>query len=121
MKVFGWLIPWWAYAIAAALAIGGAFSAGWQVRAWKCEAAQTKALKAQQIAFQKQLAQQQDESEQYEQERGAAREDSRERETEVRTIYKDRIVPGECAVPDDARRVLEQAVTDANRAAGQPG
>ena len=43
------------------------------------------------------------------------------REREIRTIYQDVPVPAGCAVPDDVRRVLSEAVAAGNAAAtGEP-
>lgn len=43
------------------------------------------------------------------------------REREIRTVFQDVLVPAECAAPDDARRVLAEAVAASNAAAtGQP-
>ncbi|QSR16086.1 hypothetical protein [Novosphingobium sp. KA1] len=57
----------------------------------------------------------------YEQEKPIAAAQSSVRESTLREIYKDRPVPADCAVPDAARSVLDNAVGAANaRAAGQP-
>lgn len=105
----------------AAAALVMAFLGGVKVESIIWKAHEADALKAQQIAFQKQLAKQQTESETYETERAKGQQDNRARQTEVRTIYRDRVVDPGCAVPDDARRLLQDATTGANRAAGQSG
>jgi hypothetical protein len=121
MRLLGWLIPWWVYGIAAAVALSGAFGVGWAVNGWRWEAKQAEALRDAQIAFQRQLQKQQDESEAYEQERERGRDESRARETEIRTIYRDRVAPAECEPPADAQRLLQGAVDSANADPGQSG
>ena len=57
----------------------------------------------------------------YEQEKPIAAAQSSVRESAIREIYKDRPVPADCAMPDAARSVLDNAVDAANaRASGQP-
>jgi hypothetical protein len=115
------ILPVWVKPAIAAVALAGAFSAGWVVNGWRWEAKQAEALRDAQIAFHKQLAQQQDEAEQYEQSREQARQDHLAREEQVRIIYRDRVVDPGCEPPDDAKRVLDEALRDANaRAAGEP-
>lgn len=120
LKLFG-LIPPWAYAIAAAVALSGAFYGGWQVRAWKCDAALTRALREAQIAFQAQLERQNDEASEYERERETNRLEGQARETEVRTIYRDRVVPAECEPDAAAVGVLQRALDSANADPAEPG
>lgn len=58
----------------------------------------------------------------YEQDQAAGTAEQHDREDRIRTIYRDRPVPGTCAAPDAARRVLDDAVAAANaRARGEPG
>lgn len=122
MKLLGWLVPWWAWAALAAVALSGAFSAGWTVRRWKDTAHEAQALKRAEIQFQARLRQQHQESQQYEQERETARQSGVDRQQAIRTVYRDRVVGPSCAAPDAVSRVLDDAVRDANaRAGGQPG
>ena len=113
-------LPVWAYAGAGSLLAGAL--AGWTVRDWKADSdaleAENKAH-AQFVAMSEALA---DQSLQYEhvaqQLRTAERAD---RET-IRTIYRDKIVPAECAADPRAVSLLSEAVTRANAAAaGQSG
>lgn len=120
MKLFGWLIPPWAYGIAAALALVGAFSGGWTVRRWKDTAHEVAALKAAEIAFRAQLDKQAKESTAYENEREQARQSSNARQDQIRTIYRDKAVPAVCAPDPVAVGLLQGAVDDANTAAGRP-
>lgn len=114
------IIPPWVKPAIAAVALVGAFSAGWTVNGWRWEAKQADALREQQEAFNRQLAKQDDIATEYEQSRERGRVQARDRETQVRTIYETVEVPGECAAPDSVRGVLSEAVASANTAAGQP-
>jgi hypothetical protein len=115
-------LPPWVYGAAALATIAVSFGAGWRVAAWRCEAARTEALEQQQEQFDRQLAQQQRESTEYERDRQTASVESRAREAEVRTIYRDIIVPAECEPPAGAVSVLNDAIRAANaRASGEPG
>lgn len=115
------IIPPWAYAVAAGVTFAAGFGTAWQVQQWRWHAHEAKALKAQQAAFQRQLDQQNQKATEYEAERETARVQSRERESTIRTIYRDRVVPADCEPPADARGVLDDALLRANaRASGQP-
>lgn len=110
------------WCLAGALAASvAAFGAGWQVRAWRCDAALSEALQQaekQRAALQAQVELQ---STNYEGERADASVDHTTRETTIRTIYRDIAVPADCAVPDAARSVLQGAIDRANaRSAGEP-
>jgi hypothetical protein len=105
-----------------AVALLGAFSAGWKIESLRWHAHEAKALKQAQAAFQKQLAKQNKEATSYEQERETARVEYVTREGQIRTIYKDRVVPAECAAPDAVRSLLADAIASANSSAtGKPG
>lgn len=121
MKLLGYLIPPWVWAALAAVALVGAFSSGWQVRSWKCAAAQKEALEQAQKRLEQQLAKQQDEAERYERNREQARVEYRDREGAIRTIYRDAPPNPDCGAPDGVRSVLDDAIRSANRSAGQPG
>lgn len=122
MALLSRLVPPWAWAAIAVTLLAAAFGAGWKVRAWRCEAARIELVERQQKQFDRQLAQQQRESEAYERDQLQARDASRRRETEIRTIYRDVPVPAECEPPADVRSVLDDSVRAANaRAAGQSG
>ena len=104
----------------AALLIAGA-AGGWQVRSWKCDAAISRTLKAAEKERARLQAIVETQSTSYERERSDATVTNTVREHELRTIYRDKVVPGECAVPDAAVGVLEQARLDANaRITGEP-
>jgi hypothetical protein len=110
------------------LAIGGAaalltgFVGGWQVRDWKCQAAQAEALEQADQQRDRLQRQVEDQATRHERDRADASRRAADHLQSYRTVYRDRLVPGDCAGPDDARRVLERAVADANaQAAGEPG
>lgn len=94
---------------------------GWTVRDWKADSDEAEAKEqafAQYTALTETLA---DQSLAYEVLAQSLRAgERRDRET-VREIYRDKIVPSDCAVPDAAIGVLSEAVNRANSAAaGQP-
>jgi hypothetical protein len=122
MKLLGWLIPWWAYAAIAAVALVAAFSAGWRIESLRWTAHEAKALSEAQKRFEAQLAKQNKEATTYERDRDTARQQNDARQQSIRTIYRDRPVPSDCAAPPDVRGLLDNAVREANaRASGQPG
>lgn len=103
------------------LAIGGAlaltiaaFAAGWQVRSWRCDAAMREYEQAVQAEMDKRQQRYDAVSAQYEAERTNGQQQHTTRVDRINTIYKDRIIPADCAVPDDVRRLLSEAVTSAN-------
>jgi len=101
----------WPLALAAVLA---AFIAGWQVRGWRCEASKLDTAEANAKAS----ADMQDTADTaatgYEQDRSQTYADHTVREETIRTIYRDRQVPGDCDIHADARRVLAEAIDAAN-------
>ena len=109
-------IPPWAYAGAALLSIGGGFVAGWKVQGWRCEAAQAEALREAAAALDKANRDITAISTRYEQEKADAAQTNHARTEQVRTIFRDRVVPADCAAPGDARRLLEQGVSEVNAA-----
>ena len=115
-------IPPQLLAIGAGAAILAGFAGGWQVRAWKCEAAIAMHIK--QDIKEAAVAQHTVDTAAtgYEQERADAKPRTQAREQAMRIIFRDRTVPSDCAVPDAARSVLDDAVREANaRASGEPG
>lgn len=103
------------YALPIALAGAGlAFVGGYKIRDWQCDAAAARELEANAI----ESARMQDAADTaatgYEQDRSQTYADHTVREETIRTIYRDRQVPGDCAVPDNAALVLDEAVRAAN-------
>lgn len=99
-----------------------AFGAGWQVREWRCEAAQTAALEA--------AAKNRDKAEdavgvtaaEYEVDRASVATQAARERVIVQEIYRDVEVPSDCAVDPAAVGVLERARERANAAtAGELG
>lgn len=94
---------------------------GWTVRDWKADSDEAKAKEAafaQYRALTDALA---DQSLAYETLAQSLRTAERTDRETIRTFYRDKIVPAECAVPDAAVGVLSEAVTRANSAAtGEP-
>ena len=112
-------LPLTAYIGGGALLIGAL--GGWTVRDWKADSDEAKAKDAaftQYRALSDALA---DQSLAYEVLAQSLRADERRDRETIREIYRDKIVPSECAVPADAVGVLSEAVTRANSAAaGKP-
>lgn len=113
--------PLWVKPAIAAVALVGAFSAGWTVQGWRWAAADAERLEAEVKAKDDQLARQDEIATDYEQSREQGRVEAHTRETTIREIYRDVEVPADCEPEPDALRVLDQAVDAANQRAGQPG
>lgn len=108
------------YVAAGALLIG--FGAGWQVQSWRWSASLLKVERAAVKQERRQQATVDQQSTNYETERSHDVQQQIVYQDRIRTIYKDRVIPGECAAPDDVVRVLTEAVAGANtRATGQSG
>lgn len=117
-------MPVWAlYAGGALLVTAVGFGTGWEVRSWKADSDKLAAVEAgiKQGKKDQQLADYQ--AGRYEDQRNDAQQAAVQRETEIRTIYRDHRVevPAECEPPAAALRVLDDAIGAANaQAAGQP-
>ena len=112
-------VPLWAYSAAGALLTGAL--AGWTVRDWKADSDTLEATEAewtQYKAFTETLA---DQSLQLEYTQQKLRYgERRDRET-IREIYRNVQVSADCAVPDAAVSLLNNAIGRANAAAaGEP-
>lgn len=113
-------LPPIAYAGAALLAVGGSFYAGWTAQGWRCSAFQKAALEAAQKAFDEQLSRQNQAATSHEMERSHAEAQTDALETQIRTIYQERIVEPDCAL--SSGELLRRSVEAANaRANGQSG
>lgn len=107
-------------AAAGALLIG--FGAGWYVESLRWDASLLRTVQAAQKVQKRQQGTVATQATIYETERTHEAAQHESRQQQIRTVYQDRIVPGECAVPDAGRRVLEQALERAAaRARGEPG
>ena len=111
--------PLWLYGGAGAL-LAGALG-GWTVRDWKAD---SDALKAEERAQREYVAVVQslaDQSLAYEALAQSLRASERTDRETIRTIYRDKIVPAECAADPAVARVLSEALARTNAAAsGQP-
>jgi hypothetical protein len=89
---------------------------GWTVRDWKADSdlleAENKA-QTEYVAVVQSLA---DQSLAYEVLAQSIRASERTDRETIREIYRDKVVPAECAVPADAVSLLDNAVLDANAA-----
>ena len=96
--------------------------AGWTVRDWKADSDEAEAERkafTQYTAMTEALA---DASLSYEVLAQNIRTSERKDRETIREIYRDKIIPAECAVPADAVSLLDNAIRDANTAAtGKPG
>ena len=101
-------------AIGLAVLMAGAFGTGWKVRSWRCDAALLEAERATDKARAALQEAVNDAAASYEQDRSEGHAASYTRQETIRTIYKDRSVNPDCAVLDDARSVLVEAVDAAN-------
>ena len=114
-------LPPWVYAAAAGALVLGSFGAGWKVRGWRCDAATAQALAQAAKERDRLTAQANTASAQYEATRAALGEIAPIEREKVRVIYADRQVPADCALPADARSLLDAARNRSNAAtAGQP-
>jgi len=112
-------MPIWAYIGGGALLMG--LLGGWTVRDWKADADLKKAQDALIIMKDKMQAKVDLKSEEYEQWRSEIEPSKIETRNTVREIYRDREIPAQCAVPDDAVGLLEAVRATTNSAAtGQP-
>ncbi len=112
-------ITWCVAAALATSALG--FGAGWQAHSWKADSAQLKTVKKETKAIDAQNAHSVAAAASYEKDKADA-ESVRERtNTEIRTIYRDRVVRADCDLDPAARGLLDQAIEAANqRTAGEP-
>jgi len=111
----------WCLAGAGAAAILGAWG-GWTVSDWRHDSAALVALNTATADAKAAAKNSRAQGDAYEKDKQNDQAQSTVRESRISTIYRDRLVPADCAVPDDAGSVLDNAIRAANaRAAGQPG
>ena len=107
------------YIGAGALLVGAL--GGWTVRDWKADSDALKAEKRAQTEYVAAVQMLADQSLAYEALAQSLRASERTDRETIRTIYRDKIVPAECAADPAVGRVLSEAVTRANAAAaGKP-
>lgn len=107
--------------IGAGIAIA-AFLAGWNVNGWRYQSREAKALETALAARDKANQRANSLAADYEALRTSLEYGSDRVQTEVRTIYRDRTINPDCAVPAGAAGLLDNARRDANAAiTGEPG
>lgn len=118
------MLVWALYLGGAALLVGSGFAGGWTVRDWKADSEELADVQAG-IELGKQQQELADfKAGRYEEDRDEREAAIRERDTEIRTIYRtEQIeVPTECEPPAGALRVLDDALRSANsQVTGQSG
>ena len=106
--------------IGAGIAIA-AFLAGWSVNGWRYQSREAKALETALAARDEANERANILAADYEALRASLEYQSDRVQTEVRTIYRDRTINPDCAVPAGAASLLDNARRDANAAiAGEP-
>jgi hypothetical protein len=111
----------WCLAGAGATLVVGAFG-GWTVRDWKRDSEVLSELSDATKAANASAQWMRDQGDAYEKDRQDDQSQSTVRESHISTIYRDVAVPADCAVPDAAGSVLDDAIAAANaRSAGQSG
>ena len=107
------------YSAGAALALG--LATGWVVRDWKADSDAVAAYEKAEKIRDRLQARYDSIALGYEADRSTSDSNSVIRQTELRTIYRDIPIDGDCAAPDAVRGLLENSVGEANsRAAGKP-
>jgi hypothetical protein len=98
------------------------FGAGWTANDWRHDSKALAALADATKAANDSAAYMRAQGDAYEKDRQDDQTQSTVRESTINTIYRDRPVPADCAVPADAGSVLDEAIAGANaRRTGQPG
>ena len=109
----------WLYGIGGAALFG--VVAGWTVRDWKADSDALAAQTAAQERYDALAEENSKKSLAYETLAQSIRQSERRDRVEIREIFRDVETPSDCAVPDSAIGVLDNAVNRANAAAtGQP-
>lgn len=107
------------YSAGAALALG--LATGWVVRDWKADSDAVAAYEKAEKIRDRLQARYDSIALGYETNRATSDSNSVIRQTELRTIYRDIPIDGDCAAPDSARSLLQDSVDEANsRIAGKP-
>jgi hypothetical protein len=113
-------VPWLAGGGAALLVLGA--WGGWTVCDWRHDSKALEALADATKATNEAAQHMRQQGDIYEKDRQDDQSQSTLRENRISTIYRDVAVPADCAVPDAAASVLDDAIGAANaRRSGQPG
>lgn len=107
------------YSALGSLACG--LATGWVIRDWKADADQVAAYEKAEKMRDRLQAKYDGLALGYEADRAVSDSNSIIRQTELRTIYRDVPIDGDCAAPAGARSLLSDSVDETNaRIAGQP-
>lgn len=110
--------PLWFIGYAIGLA---AFAAGWTVNGWRYKSREAKALEQAYAARDEANARANNAAADYEIVRAALDDRTGEVTTKIRTVYRDRKVSADCAIPAGAASLLNDARSSANAAiTGKP-
>lgn len=105
----------WIYGLGGTLIAGALF--GWTVRDWKADSDTLAATAAANERYDERVEEAAARSVAYEELAQQIRATERVDRVQIKEIYRDVEVPADCAVPDDARSLLDDAVRRANNAA----
>nr|WP_202408354.1 hypothetical protein [Novosphingobium silvae] len=95
---------------------------GWTANDWRHDSKALEALANATKAANDSAQHMREQGDRYERDRQDDQAQSTLRESTINTIYRDRPVPADCALPDAAGSVLDDAIAAANaRRTGQPG
>lgn len=98
------------------------FAAGWTINGWRYQSRESKALEQAYAARDEANARANNAAADYEIVRAALDDRTGEVTTKIRTVYRDRKVSADCAIPAGAASLLNDARSSANAAiTGKPG
>ena len=109
------ILPPWTYFAGGAAALAIAFTGGWTVQSWRCNAKVAAITQQLQEARDKAQKGIEEASATYEADRAAQVVVARDTITQVRTIFRDIPAPSpDCTPPDNAVRLLDRALAGAS-------
>ncbi len=98
------------------------FAAGWTINGWRYQSHESKALEQAYAARDEANARANNAAADYEIVRAALDDRTGEVTTKIRTVYRDRKISADCAIPAGAASLLNDARSSANAAiTGKPG
>ena len=106
--------PVYGYIAAGAALIS--FTAGWTINGWRYKSREAKAIEQAYAARDAANAKANNLAADYEIVRAALDDRSAETTTKIRTVYRDRKIPADCAIPAGAASLLNDARSSANAA-----
>lgn len=123
VNLLGFMLPPWFKPALCAVALLGAFSAGWKVESLRWHAKDAARIVAEHKAQAKAQDHANQQGSEYEGSRQQARQNGLKGDVQIRTVYRDiPAPPAVCEPPADAQRVLRESISEANnRLAGQSG